>query len=89
MIKLYLTRTGEHNKIGGHRAMERLIEISHWVEKQFGKPDYIRNYDLDFADWTDDWAMFRFHNHTQAFWTYERFKDDFLTEDEWQNLNYR
>lgn len=85
MIRLYLTRTGHHNGTNGWVAMDRLIEISHWVEAQFGRPDYLTNYSLDFADDTDDWACFTFHNDTQGFWAQQRWAD-FLTEEQWQKI---
>lgn len=85
MINLYLTRTGHHNKIGGWAAMDRLIEISKWVEKQFGKPDYHKNYSLDFGDNTEDWACFKFYDDTMGFWTQQRFQDDFLTEEQFED----
>lgn len=83
MIKLYVTRTGQHNGIGGHKAMERLIEISRWVESSFGRPDFHSNYNLDFADYTDDWACFTFYDDTLGFWTQNRWADEVLTEEQW------
>lgn len=83
MIKLYMTRTGHHNGIGGHKAMERLVEVHYWVTDQFGKPDYHKNYDLDFADGTDDWACYTFYDDTMGFWTQNRWADDMLTEQQW------
>lgn len=66
--------------------MDRLGEVSRWVEAQFGRPDYITNYTLDFADYSDDWACFTFHDDTQGFWTQNRWGDWMLTEAEWNGV---
>lgn len=89
MIKLYVTRTGQHNQLGGHRAMERLIEISHWVEKSFGRPDYHTNYTLGFGDSSDDWACWTFFDDTMGFWTQERWADDVLTQEQFESTTMR
>jgi hypothetical protein len=70
-------------------SMERLGEVSRWVEAQFGRPDYHTNYTLDFADWTDDWAAFRFYNATQAFWTQQRWGDWMLDQSQWELATQR
>lgn len=67
-------------------AMDRLIEVSKWVEAQFGKADYHKNYGLDFADYTDDWACFTFYDDTMGFWTQNRWQDIMLTETEWNEI---
>jgi len=79
MIKLYMPRMT-------HKNHERMMEVHHWIERQFGRPDYHTNYSLDFGDHTEDWCCYKFYDHTQAFWTQERFKDVMLTEERWQNI---
>lgn len=84
MIKLYMPRVSEKVPgVNGWQAMDRLIEVSHWVEAQFGQPDYMTNYSLDFADNTEDWACFTFYNDTLAFWTQNRWQEYVLTESQW------
>ena len=83
-VNLYMPRvSGKIDGVNGWVAMDRLIEVSKWVEAQFGRADYHTNYSLDFADWTDDWAAFRFYNPTQAFWTHERWGHWMLTQEQW------
>ena len=77
MIRLYLPRMHTDQ-------FDRMIELHEWVVRQFGEPDHHRNYSLDFADDTDDWCCYTFYDHTQAFWTQERFSGRVLTEAQWQ-----
>ncbi len=85
-IKLYMTRTGHHDGTNGWIAMDRLGEVSRWVEAQFGRPDWHKNYSLDFADYSEDWACFTFHDDTMGFWTQNRWQAIMLTEEQWNGV---
>ena len=78
-VNIYLPRMS-------NKHFERMIEVHQWIEKQFGRPDYHTNYSLDFGDDTEDWCCYKFYNHTQAFWTQERFGDVVLTEERWRSI---
>lgn len=79
MIKLYLPRMS-------HKHHDRMMEVHHWIERQFGKPDYFTNYNLDFGDDTDDWCCYTFHDDTMGFWAGQRFAHLFLTAERWQQI---
>jgi hypothetical protein len=78
-VKLYLPRMS-------HQHHDRMMEVHHWIEKQFGRPDYHTNYSLDFGDHTEDWCCYTFYDETQAFWTQARFSDILLTHEQWYNI---
>ena len=65
----------------GHAGMQRLIEMSHWCEKNFGKATYDKTgWTVDFYDYSDDWAVFNIYNPTWAFWFAGRFPDTLTPE---------
>jgi hypothetical protein len=79
MIRLYVPRMTPDQ-------FTRMIELHEWVVRQFGAPDYHKNYSLDFGDDTNDWCCYTFYDATQAFWTQARFSGRVLTEAQWQAI---
>lgn len=75
-IDFYMSRMG-------HKNFDRMVVITKWVEAQFGRPDYHTNYNIGFGDDTDNWVKLSFYNHTQAFWTQNRFPE-MLTKEQWE-----
>lgn len=66
----------------GHGGMERLHEISHWCERNFGRATYDKTgWVVDFYDHTDNWAVFKIYNPTWAFWFQGRFPDTLTPDD--------
>lgn len=72
-----------YHKRVGHKEFDRMIEISRWIEKSFGRPDYHKNYTITFADHTDDYTMWIFFDDTMAFWTQNRWPE-LLTMEQWE-----
>jgi hypothetical protein len=86
-VNLYMPRVSiDRMGITAWDSMERLITVSKWVEQQFGRADYHTNYTMNFADHTDDWAVFQFYDSTQAFWTQARWADWMLTQEQWDDM---
>lgn len=86
-VRLYMPRVSiDSLGITAWTAMDRLGEVSRWVEAQFGRADYHTTYGLDFADYTDDWACFTFYDDTLGFWTENRWGDWMLGEAEWYKV---
>lgn len=70
----------------GHAGMERLIEMSHWMERNFGRSTYDQQgWTVDFYDQTDNWAVFNIYNPTWAFWFRGRWPDA-LTPDQAEEI---
>ena len=84
-VRLYMPRVSIDSRgITAWTSMARLGEVSRCLQTQFGNPDYYKKtYDIDFADYTDDWACFTFYDDTMGFWTQNRWGDWLLTEEQW------
>lgn len=76
--RLYLPRMS-------HPDHDQMMLIHHWIEAQWGKPDYHKNYSLGFGDQTDDWCLYTFYDDAQAFWTLNRWPQ-MLTESRWHSI---
>ena len=56
-----------------------------WLEQQFGKPDYFKTWDGEFAyTGTDNFIRFKFYDEAMATWFALQFNEYFLVDDEWE-----
>lgn len=79
----YITRRGP-----GNTHFNNMLTMWKWCEKNFGKPDYFKTWNGDFADSTDDWVKFTFYKEEYASW-FRLMYPEAMTEEQfkWRNFD--
>ena len=67
------------------RDFENMFKMWQWLEDKFGKTDYYKTWDGDFAYMnTDNFVRFRFWDEKIATWFAIEFSEYILVDDEWE-----
>jgi hypothetical protein len=68
-----------------NRDFENMFKMWHWLEDKFGKADWYKTWDGDFAYHnTDKFVRFQFWDEKIATWFALEFGEYILVDDEWE-----
>lgn len=71
----------------GQKEFDKMMVIWRFCEERFGKPDYFKTWDGNFADDTDEYVAFKFWDESMA--TYLKLTyPELMSREEFDNKDY-